>query len=294
MSGWLEASLDIDQDRREAAEAALESLGAEAIVLEDAGDVPILEPGPGETPLWPSIRLSALFAEDTDRAAVLLALLSALPGLAAQQVGFRDIAEQDWTRAWMDRYQPMRFGHRLWVYPGHIEAPLQDEAVIVRLDPGLAFGTGTHPTTALCLEALDAIEPVGLDVLDFGCGSGILAIAALKLGARSATGVDNDPQALTASADNAARNGVAEHLRLVAADAFAAGRYDVVMANILAQPLIDLAPRLLDCLKPGGRLLLSGILAEQTETVRAAYSAGCVSMRPVEREGWVCIEGQRR
>ncbi len=294
MSGWLESSLDIDETLRQSAEEALEVLGAEAIVLEDAGDSPILEPGPGETPLWPSIRMSALFPADADRSAILLALLTALPDLCAQQVAFREIAEQDWTRAWMDRYQPMRFGERLWIYPSHIEPPPGERAVIVRLDPGLAFGTGTHPTTALCLEALDALDLDGLDVLDFGCGSGILAIAALKLGARHATGVDNDPQALTASSSNARRNAVDERLTLVAADQFHPRRYDIVVANILAQPLIDLAARLLECLKPGGRLFLSGILAEQGAAVTRAYADACRSIHSDFREGWVRVSGERR
>ncbi|HRQ65536.1 MAG TPA: 50S ribosomal protein L11 methyltransferase [Xanthomonadaceae bacterium] len=294
MSGWLEASLDIEEAHRESIEQALESLGAEAIVLEDAGDVPILEPGPGETPLWPCIRLSALFAFDADRADILLGLLAAVPGVSAQQVAFREIAEQDWTRAWMDRYRPMRFGQRLWIYPGHITPPEGDDAVIVRLDPGLAFGTGTHPTTALCLEALDGMDLEGCDVLDFGCGSGILAIAALKLGARAATAVDNDPQALTASAANARTNTVAERLSLIAAEDFRAHGYDVVVANILAKPLIDLAPMLLACTRQGARLLLSGILAEQADAVAAAYAPHLGRIERSEREGWVRLGGWRR
>jgi ribosomal protein L11 methyltransferase len=294
MSGWLEASLDIDEAHRESAEHALESLGAEAIVLEDAGDAPILEPGPGETPLWPCIRLSALFALDADRATILLGLLAAVPGLAAQQVAFRSIAEQDWTRVWMDRYRPMRFGRRLWIYPGHLDPPEGDDAVIVRLDPGLAFGTGTHPTTALCLEALDGLDLNRCDVLDFGCGSGILAIAALKLGARAATAVDNDPQALTASAGNAQANAVAERLTLVSAEDFRAHGYDVVVANILAQPLIDLAPMLLACTRKGGQLLLSGILTEQADEVAAAYAPHLSHIERSEREGWVRLGGLRR
>jgi ribosomal protein L11 methyltransferase len=294
MSGWLEASLDIDPTRRETAEDALQALGAEAIVLEDAGDVPILEPGPGETPLWPNIRLSGLFARDADRAAILLGLLSSVPGIAAQQVAFRAVADQDWTRTWMDRYRPMRFGARLWIYPGHVDPPADDNAVIVRLDPGLAFGTGTHATTALCLQALDGLELAERDVLDFGCGSGILAIAALKLGARTATAVDNDPQALTASADNALRNAVAERMTLIAAADFRAHDYDIVVANILAQPLIDLAPTLLACTRPGGQLLLSGILAEQADEVTAAYAPHCRSIEHHQREGWVRLGATRR
>jgi ribosomal protein L11 methyltransferase len=291
---WLEAALEIAEAEREAAEGALEAAGALAVVLEDAGDQPILEPGPGETPLWPSIRLSALFEAAADRAAILLALLAALPGLGPQQVAFREIADRDWTRAWMDRYRPMRFGGRLWIYPSHIEPPADGDAVVVRLDPGLAFGTGTHATTALCLEALAELPLQGREVLDFGCGSGVLAIAALRLGAAGACGVDNDPQALTATRDNARANGVEARLALVAAADFEPRRYDVVVANILAQPLIELAPRLLACLAPGGSLILSGILSEQGAEVVAAYAAGLGDIERVEREGWLRISGTRR
>jgi ribosomal protein L11 methyltransferase len=292
---WLEATLEIAEAEREAAEDALQAAGALAIVLEDAGDQPILEPGPGETPLWPSIRLSALFEAAADRAAILLVLFAALPRLGLQQVAFRVVADQDWTRVWMDRYRPMRFGERLWICPSHLEPPAAEGAVVVRLDPGLAFGTGTHATTAMCLEALAACELEGRTVLDYGCGSGILAIAALRLGAARACGVDNDPQALTATLDNARGNGVEARLVLVAAADFVPRRYDVVVANILAQPLIDLAPRLLACLAPGGRLILSGVLSEQGADVVAAYAAaGLGDIERVEREGWLRISGRRR
>ena len=190
----------------------------------------------------------------------------------------------------------MRFGQRLWVCPANAEPPA-DDAVVLRLDPGLAFGTGTHATTALCLARLDALDVSGLRVLDFGCGSGILAIAALKLGAAEAVGIDIDPQALTATMRNAERNDVADRLRVAGNDAMSphlARPFDLVIANILAKPLIELAPVLTDALVPGGRLLLSGILAAQADAVADAYGARCDMASPTERDGWVLLEGRRR
>src|SRR5262249_26926271 len=171
------------------------------------------EPGVGETPLWDLVVLRALFDAGTDRAGLAAALADFAPELAPEQLEFRDVEDQDWTRAWMDQFQPMRFGRRLWIYPWNLEPPAADEErVVVRLDPGLAFGTGTHPTTALCLEWLDAADLAGKTVVDYGCGSGVLAIAALKLGAAAALAIDIDPQALVATRENAARNQVSERL----------------------------------------------------------------------------------
>ena len=216
---YLELTLHCRQSEQPRYEHALEDVGALAVTLLDADiDTPneraILEPGVGETPLWGEIALSALFPHDSD-ALVLLAALEAFdPGLDWSQAGFRKVEDQDWERAWMDQYEPLRFGVRTWIVPWNRELPEgadAADAAVVRLDPGLAFGSGTHPTTALCLRWLDALAGEGLlrdaTVLDFGCGSGILALAALKLGAARAVGIDNDPQALIATADNAERNG---------------------------------------------------------------------------------------
>src|SRR6185312_51115 len=216
---FLELSLTARLEQQPRVEEALEDLGALSITLRDAdaetpGEQAIFEPGVGELPLWPTITLNALFDEHTDRRGLAEALGELLPWLEPDQLDFHAVEDQDWERVWMDQYQPMAFGRRLWIYPWNIEPPVDDERVVVRLDPGLAFGSGTHPTTALCLEWLDGLDLAGQSVIDYGCGSGILAIAALKLGAASAIGVDNDPQALTASQDNAERNGVAERLAL--------------------------------------------------------------------------------
>jgi len=297
---WLELSLTIPATLQARAESALEDLGALSITLQDAdADTPderaIFEPGVGEMPLWNDIVLQALFAADCDRAGLAQALVELVPELSLEQLTFCDIVEQDWTRAWMDRFQPMRFGRRLWIYPWNIEPPADGgDAVIVRLDPGLAFGTGTHPTTALCLEWLDGIDLHGKTVIDYGCGSGVLAIAALKLGAAHVIGIDNDAQALTATAENAARNGVSAHVSVYLPDAVPLREADILVANILAGPLHELAPRFAGLLKRGGALALSGILSGQEHDLLARFAESFDDLVTVEREGWVRISAERR
>ena len=317
---WLELSLVVRTEQQPGAEEALDDLGALSITLQDAdAETPdeqaIFEPGVGELPLWPTITLNALFDEHTDRRGLAAALGDLLPWLEPDQLTFRDVADQDWERAWMDQFKPMPFGRRLWIYPWNIEPPMHnesgdDELVVVRLDPGLAFGSGTHPTTALCLEWLDGLDLTGKTLTDFGCGSGILAIAALKLGAASATGVDNDPQALTASIDNAERNDVADRLAVFlpedfskqaadvhgctsAADAGCAGAADVFIANILAGPLGELAPTFAAAAKPGAPFAISGILIGQQDELLQRYAKWFDELRVDTREDWVLISGRR-
>lgn len=297
---FLELALTVHAAQQESAEAALADLGALAVTLADAdAETPderaIFEPGVGETPLWTQVRMLALFAADADRRGLTAALADLLPELEPDHLEFREVADQDWERAWMDRYQPMRFGRRLWIYPWNAEpAGLDDDAVVVRLDPGLAFGTGTHPTTALCLEWLESLDLAGKALLDYGCGSGVLAIAALKLGAARALGVDNDPQALAASADNAARNGVAAQLALHAPVTLPPTAADVLVANILAGPLAELAPMFAARLRSGAPFALSGILAGQEAELLGRYAAcGFVGLTVSMREGWVRIAGRR-
>jgi ribosomal protein L11 methyltransferase len=242
--------------------------------------------------------LTALFDADTDPLVLLAALDAFDPGLDWTQARFEKVEDQDWERAWLDQFQPMRFGARTWIVPWNHALPddaSADDAAIVRLDPGLAFGSGTHPTTALCLAWLDELaargELQGREVLDFGCGSGILALAALKLGAARAVGVDNDPQALIATADNAQRNGVA-------IDVFMPGdepvrRYPVVVANILAIALDALADTLAARTAPGGRIAMSGILAGQEDELLLRYAPWFEDLA-VAREGdWIRITGSR-
>ncbi|MEE4292956.1 MAG: 50S ribosomal protein L11 methyltransferase [Xanthomonadales bacterium] len=283
---WTEVMIRVDRDAVTEAERCLEALGAAAVTLEDDADHPVLEPGPGETPLWPTVSVRGLFGAAVDRAGVLEAL-RAVPGAREPgRVHWRSLDDRDWVRAWMDRFEPMRFGAHLWVVPSGMDDPADPAAVLLRLDPGLAFGTGTHPTTALCLEWLADRDMIGASVLDYGCGSGILAIAAAKLGASRVVAVDNDPQALEATRLNAERNGVADRVGCVAPEAFEAGKFDVVVANILARPLIELAPLIVSNAIREGRLVLSGLLEEQVGTVTAAYRPHCRVEETATREGW--------
>ncbi|CAM5320134.1 50S ribosomal protein L11 methyltransferase [Rhodanobacter lindaniclasticus] len=296
---FLELSLIVRTEQQPRAEEALEDLGALSITLRDAdAETPdeqaIFEPGVGELPLWPTITLDALFDEHADRRGLAAALGDLLPWLEPDQLDFRDVQDQDWERAWMDQFKPMAFGRRLWIYPWNIEPPADADIIAVRLDPGLAFGSGTHPTTALCLEWLDGLDLAGQSITDYGCGSGILAIAALKLGAAVAIGIDNDPQALTASADNAARNGVADRLTLFLPQDDPGRATDVFVANILAGPLDALAPTFAAAAKPGAPFAISGILAGQQDELLARYEEWFEDLRADRRDDWVRISGRRR
>jgi len=299
---WLELQLTIDATDQPRAEAALEELGALSVTLMDADaetpdEAAIFEPGVGETPLWHSLTLLALFEAGRDRRGLVHLLQDALPELAPERTAFREVADQDWERAWMDRYQPMQFGRRLWIYPWNIEPPDDRDpaGTIVRLDPGLAFGTGTHATTALCLEWLDALDLAGKTLIDYGCGSGVLAIAALKLGATRALGVDNDPQALVASRDNAMRNEVSDRLHVCLPDELPPdAQADVFVANILAGPLGELAPHFASLCKPDAPFALSGILAGQEEELLNRYrDCGFTNLGATRREDWIRIDGAR-
>ncbi|MEO6364598.1 MAG: 50S ribosomal protein L11 methyltransferase [Luteimonas sp.] len=302
---FLELTLRCRESEQPRYQDALEDVGALAVTLLDAdadtaNEHAILEPGVGETPLWDAMVVTALFPHDAD-ALLLLAELDAFdPTLDWSHARFRQVEDQDWERAWMDQYAPMRFGARTWIVPWNHALPVQadtPDAAIVRLDPGLAFGSGTHPTTALCLQWLDALAVAdalqGRDVLDFGCGSGILALAALKLGAAHAVGVDTDPQALLASRDNAQRNGVGALLDVFLPDDEIAATYPIVVANILASALDLLADKLASRVQPGGRIALSGILQGQEDELLLRYGTFFDALE-VAREGdWLRMEGVR-
>lgn len=287
-------------------ERALESVGALSVTLTDAhADEPdeqaIFEPGVGETPLWGEMRLTALFDGDTDGNLLLLALGAADEGLQWTRVEMREVADEDWERAWLDQFQPMQFGARTFIVPWNHELPeaaQSMEAAVIRLDPGLAFGSGTHPTTALCLRWLDELAQAGRlegrAVLDFGCGSGILALAALKLGAARAVGVDNDPQALIATADNAERNGLGERLSVHLPQDEPAQQYPVVVANILASALDALADHLAARVAPQGLIALSGILQGQEDELLQRYATWFDDLQATRDEDWMRITGRRR
>ena len=290
---WLQIRLAITPDQAEPLEDQLLELGAVSVNFMDAEDQPIFEPDLNTTPLWSHTHLLALFEADTDPD-TLLAHLQLLRGVELPEHQVEVIEDQDWERSWMDNFKPMRFGRRLWIVPSWHAAP-EPDAVNLLLDPGLAFGTGTHPTTALCLEWLDAQPLEKQSLLDFGCGSGILAIAGLLLGAEHAVGTDIDTQALDASRDNAERNRIAEErFALYLPEQLPEQPADVVVANILAGPLVSLSARITALVKPGGRLALSGILAEQADEVRAAYYEAFELDPTAEKDGWVRISGVRR
>lgn len=300
---WLQLKAHVAPEQAEFLEELLLDEGATAIGLQDAHDDPVFEPERGTTPLWEDTILTGLY-DDLEGVESMLERIQAawseqMPGEPCPTIEYELLADRDWEREWMDDFTPLRMGQRLWIVPSWHEPPEAD-AVNLILDPGLAFGTGTHPTTALCLEWLDELAVEGhlaqQTVLDVGCGSGILAIAALKLGASHADATDIDPQALQASRDNAERNGIAESdLNLYYPELLSdGGDYPIVTANILAGPLVELAPMIAGHVAPGGHIALSGILANQTDDVYEAYAAqGIVMDEPVIREGWVRLSGLR-
>lgn len=292
---WLQLSLDADRDSAEALEDALLELGAGAVTLQDNADQPLYEPGLNERPVWNLTRVTGLFDATTDMPALLAALAARYERpLPAQRVEI--LEDKDWEREWMSHYQPIQCGERLWICPSWRD-PVDSQAVNLKLDPGLAFGTGTHPTTFLCLGWLDRQNLDVEHLVDYGCGSGILGIAALLLGARQVTAIDNDPQALAATRDNLQRNALSDtRLRCYLPDDAprpAEQMADVVLANILAGPLMELAPKLASYLRPGGRIALSGILSEQGPAIIERYGRWFKELKTEEKEGWCCISGIR-
>jgi len=290
---WQQLSLEAGDLNPQQLSAFFEEQGALSVSFEDAANQPLFEPAPGTTPLWSATRITALFEATADLSALKQRLASTFGATVVERLHEDTLQDQDWERVWLDHFHPMQFGRRLWVCPAGQRPAYDKDAVFIDLDPGLAFGTGTHATTALCLQWLDEHPPDNQRVLDYGCGSGILAIAALKLGASAVWAVDIDEQALWASRENAARNGVDSGLMSGLPEALPDQRFDVLLANILANPLIELASRLAGLLRAGGDLVLSGILAEQAEAVRAAYERWFSLSETVERDGWVLLHGVR-
>ena len=289
---WLQLSVEVTGELAEVATGVFVEAGALSVTYQDAADEPILEPALGEHPVWSATRVVALFPDDIDTRRITRRLREALPD-AGIKPRIERLEDRDWSGTWRDSFHATRFGARLWVVPTDEQAPGAD-AVTVHLDPGLAFGTGTHTTTALCLEWLDAHPPLGLEVIDYGCGSGILAIAAGKFGANRVRAVDIDPQAVQATRDNAARNGMGRNVEALFAEALDAQPAGLVIANILANPLIDLAGTLASHVSPEGTIVLTGILAEQAARVMTAYRPWFEFREPVQREGWVLLEGIKR
>jgi ribosomal protein L11 methyltransferase len=293
---WIQVSVTANDSNYQFVEDTLLALGAQSVTYRDAADKPILEPQPGETPLWRQAVITGLF-DDMTRPEILHEQIRQHLEDDRLDVEITPLPDQDWTRAWMDSFKPMQFGKRLWVCPQHIEPP-DPAAVNLRLDPGLAFGTGTHPTTSLCLRWLDAhltVQSNIKDVLDYGCGSGILAIAALLLGAEYAHCVDIDEQALQATRDNAATNQVLQHISTCKPEKLeSSSQYDLVLANILSGPLTELAPALARHCHPGSDIVLSGILSDQADPVRDAYSRYFEMGTTETLDDWVLLHGKRK
>ena len=315
MAAYLELSFELGSLEPQVAEDSGFACGACAVTFVDARDDPVLEPAPGELRLWPQTRVKCLFAPGQTRPELVGALAAAL-GIEPVRIEAQQIADRAWEREWLKDFHAMRFGRRLWICPRHerVSAP---GAVVVQLDPGLAFGTGTHPSTALCLEWLDAhfsgppasgehsvatgsqrldahahLAP-GARVIDYGCGSGVLAIAAARLGAAEAHGFDIDPQALIATRDNARGNGVGERVRIHSSAATLPAQADVLLANILAGPLCELAARFAALVRPHGQVVLAGLLEGEAADVTGAYAACFDVARAGDRDGWVCLAGRR-
>jgi ribosomal protein L11 methyltransferase len=291
VAGFLELEFDLGALEAQHAEQACFGCGASAVTLIDARDDPVFEPAPGELRLWPATRVRGLFAAQEPHG--LRRALAAALGIEAAQISARSVAERVWEREWLKDFHALRFGRRLWICPRH-ETVSEAQAVVVTLDPGLAFGTGTHPSTALCLTWLDAELAPGARVIDYGCGSGVLALAAAKLGAARVDCFDIDPQALIATRDNAAANALSARI-VVHEDAGALpGAADALLANILATPLCALAPRFAALLRPGGRVVLAGLMAHEVTDVTGAY-APCFDVAAFgARDGWVGLAGVRR
>ncbi|WP_341580741.1 50S ribosomal protein L11 methyltransferase [Marinobacter metalliresistant] len=293
---WIQLQIPADPDNADQLEDLLMEMGCDAVSMEDAADQPLYEPDLGTTPLWSQTTVAGLFESDRDIEQLCADIRDAWHQQTQQalpEIEVTLVEDKDWERAWMGDFQPLKFGERLWIVPSWHEAPDPDAANLM-LDPGLAFGTGTHPTTALCLEWLDGQDVQGKQVIDYGCGSGILGLAALLLGADHVIGVDTDPQALEASRGNARRNGVDDSkLDLYLPEDEPDTQADVMLANILAQPLIGLAPHLAARTRQGGDLVLSGILSHQAREVMAAYQPWFVMDEPEQREEWIRLTGRR-
>jgi ribosomal protein L11 methyltransferase len=284
---FLDVSFDLGALEPDTAEAVCFACGASSVTFTDARDDPVLEPGVGEFRIWPETRVQALFPAGAD----VVAMIAAALRIPTSRIHSQVVEDRVWEREWLKDFHALRFGRRLWVCPHH-EAVMEPGAVVVKLDPGLAFGTGTHPSTALCLEWLDGHLQPGARVVDFGCGSGILALAAVKLGAAAAWCFDIDPQALIATRDNAAANGIADRVHLCAAAADLP-ESDVVLANILCGPLCELAPQLASLAGPGGSIVLAGLMEHEAPDVTAAYDAWC-DMAPFgKRDDWVALSGRK-
>lgn len=287
---WQQLKCHTVKQHEEAICTLLEEAGAASVTYQDAEDNPVLEPLPGETRLWDQLVITGLFDAEIDLTPIIQSLEQQYPKLSLKS---EILEEQQWERTWMDSFHPMQFGNNLWIYPTHSERP-NDNSTQILLDPGLAFGTGTHPTTALCLEWLDGHPPKSKSVIDYGCGSGVLAIAAIKLGATHVNATDIDEQAFIATANNMQTNQVdTDLINTYLPDDLPNEPVDLVMANILSGPLTELAPKLAELIKPNGQIILSGILADQENAIINAYSPFFSKLGVTNKEGWLRVTGTK-
>jgi len=289
---WTEIRFITNRQHTDELSDFLHESGAVAVTFQEGGDQQIFEPAPGETPLWDETHIIGLFEQDQDIDAVIARLKAHFTESKFPAYKRAQIQDQDWERAWLADFKPMKFGKKLWIIPSEF-SPEDDEAVNIYLDPGLAFGTGTHPTTSLCLSWLDANRPKGKKTIDYGCGSGILAIAAVKLGASDVSAVDIDPQAIEATQANAEKNHVANKIKCYLPKTFKAETADLLLANILASPLIDLAESFHALLKPGGQIVVSGILNEHAHDVLLEYKKWFEMEEPETLDDWVLLSGRK-
>ncbi|AMJ96202.1 ribosomal protein L11 methyltransferase [Alteromonas stellipolaris] len=289
---WLQLRINTSSEYAESIGDMLSANGSQAVTYVDAKDTPMYEPKPGEIMLWPDTQVVGLFEATDDMKAIIKRLGKARILGSDFKYKLEPLEDKDWEREWMDNFHPMQFGTRLWICPSWRDVP-DPNAVNVMLDPGLAFGTGTHPTTALCLRWLDGIDVADKVVVDFGCGSGILALAALKLGAKRVVAIDIDPQALQATQENARRNGVEDRLDVFLPADQPTLEADVVMANILSGPLLELQDVISSYCKPSGLLVLSGILAEQVTKIEAAYTRDFTLDESAIDGEWARVSGKK-
>jgi ribosomal protein L11 methyltransferase len=293
---WLQCICQTTKKHHQAIEDAMEGAGALSITWQDAYDTPVLEPLPGEQLLWEDMIITGLFDKDTDLSALSDTLNDNKSAWDIQDCRIETLEDQDWERVWMKDFHPIQFGEKLWIYPSNYEIPSEnpDGHTYIHLDPGLAFGTGTHPTTALCLEWLDQNPPKDLTVVDYGSGSGILAVAAVKLGATHINATDIDPQALIATADNMLRNDIpANKISNYLPDDCPKNEHDLVLANILCGPLIELFPVISSLTRSGGTLVLSGLLEEQQSDLIKTYSASFADFDVKTMDGWIRISATK-
>ncbi|MGK0442279.1 MAG: ribosomal protein L11 methyltransferase [Pseudohongiellaceae bacterium] len=289
---WLQIRIHCQRPTAEAIEDALLAAGAASVTMEDNADQPILEPGVGETPLWDDIKITGLFAAETDTTQATI-IATANYGSSLPSYRWEILEDKDWERTWMDNYHPMKFGDKLWICPSWLEPP-EPDAVNLLLDPGLAFGTGTHPTTALCLEWLEQADLKDKIVIDYGCGSGILGIAALLLGAKQVIAVDNDPQALIATIDNAQNNKIKpKKISTYLPEDTPKIKADIIISNILAGPLHELAETLSHHCNPESDIVLSGLLDMQAEDLSQHYQQWFAMEPSINKEGWMRLSGKR-